>query len=603
MSDNDRAGRIRYQHLSQLEPNDEPQVPLLHRIARDIAEHCGHSLFKAHRLAWGWTVTEAVDAFHQMCRREHVKPRGLVARSWMDWEAGARPNWDYQDLLSRLFHTSPVQLGWAADYTPAEPPPSGRTRARPRTSALTGGTRGVLELVRSDVDRAPALLHLPPDTRDFTGWAEQVDEVVRLITAAAASSGTAPPIVSLSGQAGVGKTTLAIHVAHRIGDEFPDGQLYANLRGADTPGQDPAEVLAGFLRELGVAGTDIPEGIDERARMYRAHLAGQRVLVVLDNAADEAQVRPLLPGSPGCAVLVTSRSRMAALAGSAAVPLGLMSPGQAAGLLTAIIGTTRAQAEPDALAEITQLCGHLPLALRIAGARLVSRPAWKIAWFAARLRDESRRLDLLRAGDLEVRASFALSYQSRDETEKLAFRMLGLLGADFPAWNLAALLGTDVDDAEQLLEQLVDAVLVDIAGVDATGLIRYRLHELLRDFAMECLAEAELPDLPQQSLARLADEYTGAVRLASALVHPGAPDNPAKPEDQLLAADVVRGDPWDWFMAERANLIALVTQLHTRWLPCAASATPTATRGVSPRPSTCSRPRLPSSGQIPTPVR
>lgn len=185
-----------------------------------------------------------------------------------------------------------------------------------------------------------------------------MDEVARLL-AAATRSGTAPPVVSLSGQAGIGKTTLAIRVAHRIGDEFPDGQLDANLRAADACGRDPAEVLAGFLRDLGVPGTDIPEGI----------------------------------------------------------------------------GEARAQAEPEALSEIAQLCGYLPLALRVAGARLVSRSAWKISWFAARLRDESKRLDLLKAGDLEVRASFALSYQSRDATEQLAFRMLSLLGADFPAWT------------------------------------------------------------------------------------------------------------------------------------------------------------------------
>src|SRR6185437_775419 len=155
----------------------------------------------------------------------------------------------------------------------------------------------------------------PPDTRDFTGRAEQAAEVTRLIATAAGNTGTALPIVSLSGQAGVGKTTLAIHVAHMVAGEFPDGQLYSNLRGADSRGQDPADVLAGFLRELEVDGANIPEGIEERARMYRTRLAGRRVLVVLDNAADEAQVRPLLPGSPGCAVLVTSVSRMATLAG------------------------------------------------------------------------------------------------------------------------------------------------------------------------------------------------------------------------------------------------------------------------------------------------
>jgi tetratricopeptide (TPR) repeat protein len=484
----------------------------------------------------------------------------------MDWEAGSRPNWDYQDLLSRLFHTSPVHLGWAADYTPAQPPVSQRILARSAAMPVAGGTPGVRELIASDGRNGRALLHLPPDTRDFTGRAEQVEEVIGLIVAAAASWGTALPIVCLSGQPGVGKTTLAIHVAHRVGGEFPDGQLYTNLRGTDARGHEPADVLAGFLRELGVDGADIPEGLDERARMYRAQLAGRRILVVLDNAADEAQVRPLLPGSPGCAVLVTSTSRLAALAGATAVPLELMPPGQAAELLAAIVGGARAAAEPEAVGEIARLCGYLPLALRIAGARLVSRPAWKIAWFVARLADESRRLDLLKAGDLEVRASFGLSYKGLDEAERRAFRMVGLLAADFAAWNLAALIETDADEAEQLLEQLVDAVLVDIAGVDATGLIRYRLHDLLRAFARECLVDTEPQGVREESLARLADQYIGAAELASALVHPGAPDPAGKPARQLLMKEVVRGDPWGWFMAERTNLVRLVEQVHAaRW--------------------------------------
>lgn len=529
-------------------------------MAMDIAENCGHTLLKAHRLARGWTVTEAVDAFHQMCRREHIKPRGLVARSWMDWEAGSRPNWDYQDLLSRLFTSSPVHLGWAADYTPAEPPAAPGIPASSQVRSFAGGTAGVKKLIVTDSRHGHALLHLPPDTRDFTGRAELVSEVTRLIAAVATNSGTVFPIVCLSGQAGIGKTTLAIHVAHQVSGEFPDGQLYANLRGTDPRGQDPADVLAGFLRELGVDGADIPEGLDERARMYRAELAGRSILVVLDNAADEAQVRPLLPGSPGCAVLVTSTSRMAALPGAAAVPLDLMPSDQAAELLTAIVGTARAHSEPEAIGEVAKLCGYLPLALRIAGARLASRPAWKIAWFANRLSDENRRLDLLKAGDLEVRASFGLSYRGRDGAEQRAFRMLGLLPADFTAWNLATLIDTDADEAEQLLEQLVDAVLVDIAGVDATGLIRYRLHDLLRAFARECLLETEPPDVREAALARLADQYIGAAQLASALVHPGAPV--AVAAYQLLMEDVVRGDPWAWFMAERASLVRLVGQAH-----------------------------------------
>jgi tetratricopeptide (TPR) repeat protein len=559
-ANNHCAERIRYQYLSQLQDSEDPQVGLLHRMAMDIAGTCGHTLLKAHRLAWGWTVMEAVDAFHQMCRREHIKPRGLVARSWLDWEAGSRPNWDYQDLLSRLFTTSPVHLGWAADYSPAEPPAARRILVSSQARSFAGGTAGVKELIASDTRRGHALLHLPPDTRDFTGRAELVSEVTRLIAAAATSSGTAFTIVCLSGQAGIGKTTLAIHVAHRVSGEFPDGQLYANLRGTDPRGQDPADVLAGFLRELGIDGADISEGLDERARMYRAELAGRSILVVLDNAADEAQVRPLLPGSLGCAVLVTSTSRMAALPGATAVPLDLMPPGQAAELLTAIVGSARGDSEPEAIGEVARLCGYLPLALRIAGARLASRPAWKVSWFANRLGDENRRLDLLKAGDLEVRASFGLSYRGRDGAEQRAFRMLGLLPADFTAWNLAALIETDADEAEQLLEQLVDAVLVDIAGVDPTGLIRYRLHDLLRAFARECLLETEPPGVREEALARLADQYISAAKLASALVHPGAPAT--APVDQLLIEDVVRGDPWAWFMAERASLVRLTGLVH-----------------------------------------
>jgi tetratricopeptide (TPR) repeat protein len=236
-------------------------------------------------------------------------------------------------------------------------------------------------------------------------------------------------------------------------------------------------------------------------------------------------------------------------------------PDQASGLLAAIIGADRAAAEPEAVTTIATLCGHLPLALRIAGARLVSRSGWTASWFAARLGDESRRLDLLRAGDLEVRASFALSYDSQGDTGQLAFRALGLLAADFPAWNLAALLETGEFEAEELLEQLADAALVDIAGVDATGLIRYRLHDLLRDFARELLQQGADPDSAQGRLARLLSEYTGAAELACSLVHPGAPGSSAPPS-KLLAGDVVRGDPWGWLTAERATLAELVGQAH-----------------------------------------
>jgi tetratricopeptide (TPR) repeat protein len=563
------AERVRRRHLERIPDGHELRAEVLHRIATEIARQCGHSLFKSYRLAWGWSVTEAVEAFHTMCRRDKLKPRGLVARSWLEWEAGGRPSWDYQDLLSRLFCANPVQLGWAIDYTPPvvqdqHPNVSAHIGAEVRVphhiySSAEPGI--VLPSARQSASGWRALLHLPADINDFTGRYEQADKVSRLVTAEDGRSHTAVPITVISGKPGIGKTALALHVAHKIGDQFPDGQMYANLGGAQADAQDPAEVLAGFLRELGVDGADMPERVDDRARMYRARLADRRVLVVLDNAVDEAQVRPLLPGTAGCAVLVTSRSRMAALAGSHSVPLDVMPADQSAELLATIIDRERAEAEPTAVTEITRLCGFLPLAIRIAGARLKSRPAWRISWFAERLGDESRRLDLLKAGDLEVRASFALSYQGQNADVQRAFRFAGIMTSDFVAWNLAALLDTDADHAEQLLEELVDAQLVEVIGVDATGLIRYGLHELLRDFARERLAGSDPPAMRHEALSRLAQEYIDAALTGSAILQPGALNAEPRSGPPLVIA-VVQEDPQSWFTAERANLVSLVRLVH-----------------------------------------
>jgi tetratricopeptide (TPR) repeat protein len=259
--------------------------------------------------------------------------------------------------------------------------------------------------------------------------------------------------------------------------------------------------------------------------------------------------------------LVTSRSRMAALAGSHSVPLDVMPADQSAELLATIIGRERAEAEPAAVTEISRLCGFLPLAIRIAGARLKSRPAWRISWFAERLRDESRRLDMLKAGDLEVRASFALSYQGQNADARRVFRFAGIMTSDFPAWNLAALLDTDTDHAEQLLEELVDAQLVEVIGVDATGLIRYGLHDLLRDFARERLAGSDPAVVRHEALSRLAQEYIDAALTGSAMLQPGVRNAEPRSDPPLVIA-VVKEDPQSWFTAERANLISLVRLVH-----------------------------------------
>ncbi|MGO4613012.1 tetratricopeptide repeat protein [Nocardia sp. 2YAB30] len=538
------AARIRDTAVGQLAEEQEPSVELLHAIASEIANHCGHSVFKSYRLAWGWTVAQAVEQFHQMCRRENLAQRGLVVRSWMEWEAGARPSWDYQDLLSRLFSTNPVQLGWAPDYAPParRPPPH-------------SADKGLLS--------ARTLMQLPPDIDVFTGHDE---ELTRLRSLLDGPPTTAVTIAAVSGTAGVGKTALAVHVAHQVHHAYPDGQLYVDLGGTGTKPAGAGDVLAGFLREFGVENTDIPEGLGERTRMYRGCLAGHRVLVVLDNAVDETQLRPLLPGNAGCAVLVTSRTPLATL-GGLHLPVDVLPEAEAIDLISAVIGADRAHAEPDAVRIVARLCGGLPLALRIAGARLVSRPSWTVSWFAERLADESRRLDLLAVGDLEVRASFGLSYHSRSGEEQTAFRMLALTAATFPAWNLATLLDTDLHQAEQLLENLVDAQLVEIAGIDTTGAVRYRLHDLIRDFARECSTHHDTDDARRHPARRLIDDYTTAVHTAASILHPGThpeiTDHTAEGTDRAAtAADIARTNPRRWFIIEQANIVAAVQLAH-----------------------------------------
>ncbi|WP_227999088.1 ATP-binding protein [Nocardia australiensis] len=411
----------------------------------------------------------------------------------------------------------------------------------------------------SGAGHLPRLMQLPPDTHDFTGRDEQIS---LLVSQLAGGPGLAVPIATVVGSAGVGKTALATHVAHTLADVFPDGQLYVNLHGVESNPLAPGEVLSGFLRALGIDGAQVPEDLDERARLFRALLADRRVLVVLDNAAAESQLRLLLPGSSTCAVLVTSRSPLAALSGSQTLNLGVLPNSQAIALLARLIGPERAEAEPGAVADIARLCGCLPLALRIAGARLVSRPGWMVAWFADRLADESRRLDVLKAGDLEVRASFDLSYHGRSTDEQRTFGLLSLTAATFPAWNVATLLDIGIAEAEARLDELVDAQLVELAGTDVNGTVRYRLHDLMRDFARERANAQDTPGERRAAAERLVDRYLQCMRIASAALHPGAYESGGDDVSADTPAHLAQMDPRGWFTAERANLLAAVELAH-----------------------------------------
>jgi DNA-binding SARP family transcriptional activator len=411
---------------------------------------------------------------------------------------------------------------------------------------------------------------LPPDIADFTGRRKQVVEAVDAVTGLPQPR-AAVPIVAITGRAGVGKTTLAVHVAHRLRGHF-DGGLYMGLDGAGPAPADPTEVLGRLLRRLGIEGAAIPDDPAERAEAYRARLDGQRVLIVLDNAADERQVRPLLPGSPTCAVIVTSRRHLTGLAGAVQLELDAFDAAQATELLGRVAGMDRVAAEPAAGERIGMLCDRLPLALRIAAARLAAKPHWSLERLAHRLADEHRRLDELTHADLEVRGSIGLSHQGLSPAACRAFRLLGLLDApDFAGWAAAALMDVPVAEAEELVEELIDARLLEVAGRDETGQTRYRFHDLVRVYARE-RAAAEESEAEQRaalrralsSLLALAEE--AEQRLANPYFSPlygTAPRRALDPEttDGLLA------EPIAWFEAEQAAVVAAVRQARRHALP------------------------------------
>jgi tetratricopeptide (TPR) repeat protein/transcriptional regulator with XRE-family HTH domain len=424
-------------------------------------------------------------------------------------------------------------------------------------AAGLGGTREE-ELARVHVPPC----QLPPDIEDFTGR-EDALERLRVVVADRPCGSTAVVITGTVGKAGVGKTALAVHAAHQLRPWFLDGQLYVNLRGAEAQALTPAEVLGRFLRALGVEGQSLPGDVDSRAGLYRSLLADRRALVVLDNAAEEAQVRPLLPAGAGNAVLITSRARLAGLALTEVVDLGGLPPRQAVELLGRIAGADRVASEPAAACAIAALCGYLPLALRIVGARLAARPHWRLQRMADRLRAHHRRLDELVVGDLEVRTSFALSYQGVGEVERRAFRLLGLLEVpDFAPWMLSALLDIPVPDAEETAEHLADAQLLDTVGEDAAGQIRYRCHDLLRLFARERLAAEETPDTRRAALERTLQTYFTRAHHAVRQLRlrpPELPDRTASAVSPHPAGKLA--DSYRWLAAEHTGLAVCLDQV------------------------------------------
>ncbi|MGI5401200.1 AfsR/SARP family transcriptional regulator [Streptomyces sp. CA-135486] len=355
---------------------------------------------------------------------------------------------------------------------------------------------------------------LPSDLADFTG---REVETARLSAVLLEDPGTAVPVAVLTGMGGAGKTTLAVHVAHKLSDDFPDGQLYADLRGVDGTPADPAAVLGGFLRALGEKDQGMPESLVERAALYRSILAGRRVLVVIDNAHDTEQVRPLVPGSGSCAAIVTSRSRLAALPATGRVSVEVLRPRVAAALFARIVSGPRTAAERLAILRVVDLCGGLPLAVRIVASRLAVRPEWSITETLDQLKDERQRLGELRIEGLAVEACFRHGYGQLDEEQARAFRLLALPAPNtFGLVDAAAVLDLPPERTEPLLESLVD-----VGMLESPTRRRYRYHDLLRLFARQRAQEEESAATRAAALTRLLDLLVATARNAYCLIRPG----------------------------------------------------------------------------------
>jgi DNA-binding SARP family transcriptional activator/tetratricopeptide (TPR) repeat protein len=475
------------------------------------------ALYRAGRQA------EALAAYRQLHQR-------------LAEELGIAPSPPLQRLHRQILAADP------ALESPSQPPPEGDAAAAPLVTPR----------------------QLPADVAAFTGRGQELAWLGGLL---AADHSGAVVICAINGTGGIGKSALAIHAAHQLTSRFPDGQMYINLQGA-TPGLaplSPLEVLGRFLRTLGLEPAAIPTDVQEASSLFRSLLAARRLLVVLDNAHDAAQVSWLLPASPGCAVLVTSRRTLATLDGAWHLYLDVLPVAEAMGLLGRLVAAERVAAEPTAAKRLVELCGLLPLAVRIAAARLAARPTWPLAALVERLADARRRLDELEVGELAIRACFQVSHQllasSLDELDQQAARAFGLLGLlDTPDLSVAVaarLLEAPQDVAGPVLERLVDAQLLQ---TPAPG--RYRFHDLLRLYAREQAWAGEDEPGRQAALTRALGWYLAGVACADALLAP-AGLHADRPGDEPGVVFANRQAALGWLEAERANLVAAAGQAAT----------------------------------------
>jgi tetratricopeptide (TPR) repeat protein/DNA-binding SARP family transcriptional activator len=494
------------------------ELTSVHPLNETLIEHQMLALYRSGR------QSDALQIYRNAHRR-------------LDHELGIEPGPRLQELHQRMLERDPELAAPAAEH-------------------------------RITLDSGPNTL--PRDVPGFTGRAEELRTLLDVVTSDAA--GTAVDVEAIDGMPGVGKTALAVHAAHQLADHFPDGKFYLHLHAHDfTQGPvDPADGLETLLRLLGVSAGQIPAKLDERAAMWRAWTTNRHALILLDDAAGREQIQPLLPGSPGCLVLITSRRRLAGLHGARTHSIDVLPEQDAATLFTRIVGAGRA-ADAAAVAEIVRLCGHLPLAVEIVASRLRHRPAWSLTDLATRLARTQHRLAEFHAEDLMVASAFELSYRELTGAQRHAFRCLGLhLGADFTPPAAAALIGADLADTERALEDLVACHLLEEPH---SG--RFRMHDLLREYARDRAVHDE-PGLERVRVHRLLDYYLHTADVADRTLHPNRRRRDiaiAHPPTAMPVFDNV-GAAQRWISAEHANLLASIKHaaghqwpMHTAQLP------------------------------------
>ncbi|WP_170208276.1 AfsR/SARP family transcriptional regulator [Couchioplanes caeruleus] len=457
----------------------------------------------------------------------------------LDRELGISPGPDVQQLHQRILRDDPALL-----------------QARPARDDPPA--RGPQHLVPS---------HLPPDLASFTGRLPELGYIVGAWTRDETDQPAQSVVCAIDGMAGVGKTTLAVHAAHQMLPWFPDGQFFLDLHGytPDTRPVDPSDALDRLLRALGLTSQQIPNELEDRSALFRSMLRGRRMLLLLDNAADERQVAPLLPANPGCFVLITGRRQMTGLDDLRSVSLAVLPLADAVALFSRASGDQRPVREPEAVQEVVELCDRLPLAIRVAAARLQARPTWAVSHLADRLRDFQHRLTELESGPRSVTAALQVSYAHLSGDQKRMFRLLGVHpGPDLTAAAAAALIDRPLREADRLLQALVDMHLLWQDNGQ-----RYRMHDLIRQHARQLAESEESAPSQRDAIGRLLDYWVhvggeARARTRSGRSHPVA--HPGYLPHQYAPRFTTPEQAMDWLTEERRNLLAGVRYAARRSL-------------------------------------